>query len=235
MNEQYDHFDELKYNELSSSLGALSKSEQLLKQLRPRNPNLDIEAIVCLANSQAAKMPISITPNDRRGKYSTRQLVGTVAASWICGMVVGAACIFLSMSSQRLATQDSDLIASNNVKREVETSPNVTSSQSTDNTSSVNKGDLRAINNYWQFDLNSEPLQVGMSLRSRGKLVRANDPSSSRLPVPPIDFNSNLDRSAASESNSIVEWLDVHFTPPLPTTNAELMKELLQDAVRSIH
>ena len=234
MNEPYDHCDELKYHELRNSLEALSESEHLLKQLRPRNPNLDIETIACMVDWNTSKVPFSINPNERPLKYSNRQLVGTVAASWICGVLVGAASLFVFMPSHRLATQNSDLIASSDAKREVEPSPNATS-KSSDNASSVIEADQIATNDYWQFDLNSEPLQVGMSLRSRVKLVRAGDLPKSRLSLLPIDRNSNQDRSAASESSSIFEQMDINFTPPLPTTNTELMREMLRDAVRSIH
>ncbi len=201
------------------------EAEIRLKQYRPRPSQVDIEAIARLANSGEALTRFPAVSQERVGKYSTPQFVGTLAASWVCGVVVGAACIYFSMASQRRSTQDLESIASFNKSNNGES----------ESTAVAVGGDPIAMTDDLQFDLSTEPLQVGMSLRSRSRLVRAsNSITSSQWPIRSTGRNPNLDRSAASET-SMIGLFDFNFSPPSPMTKAELMKALLQDSTRSVH
>ncbi len=211
MNEPYDPSDKMNSDDFSNN-SIPSEMEQRLMQCRPRTPQLDIEAILTMANNEGASKRITARVLERPSRITTSQLVSTIAASWVCGAVVGAASIFFSMSSERTPSQNP--IASNtlNLASGLESSANTT--MPTTETSPNSE-------NLWQFDWNVEHLQVGMSLPFRSKLVLATSPHGDRL----------SDRTSSSFSDS----LDYFLPPVPPMTQGELLKELSKDTGVRIH
>ena len=88
---------------------------------------------------------------------------------------------------------------------------------------------------YWPIDLNIENLQAGMSLPSRGLLVRVKDRYVDRLAGRATTKRARTNQLIEDDSDSVSESIDSNFTPTKPMTNAELLKELSGDAGWRIH
>ncbi len=70
-----------------------TRIEQQLKQMRPRGPQVDFNAI-----ASASPGPAQLAASTyRENRFSTSQFVAATAASWILGAVVGGSCIFYAM------------------------------------------------------------------------------------------------------------------------------------------
>jgi hypothetical protein len=227
MNQHDDLSDNLDSEEFSNN-DIPSEMEDRLIRFRPRYPKLDIEAIAKIADHESASKLIAVSRSDRSRKLSASQLVGTVAASWVCGAVVGATCIFLLTTGQGQTTQNRDGIVS------IDSTPPNTVESTASATKPASESDAISTD-FWQFDLDKETLQVGMSLPTRGMLVRASDYSGDRLAsrtkMGSTSQKTMTEVDASFESDSI----DRSFTPARPMTNAELLKELTGDKGFRIH
>ena len=235
MNEPYDPLNELHFDKLSDA-NVPSEMEERLVRCRPRLPRLDIEAVIKLANPEETSSPATTAGKDRSGRYSTSQLVGTIAASWVCGVAVGAYGIIYSMSNREPTANDNESAASIHRAevKEIETEKIVNHpTLNADSTISEFLGN--ATQDDWLADWNSAPLQVGMSLRSRSRLVRATDSSSYRLSAQMSAGITSQNGTTDNESSSSSDSLDLKFVPTSPMTKAELLKELLKDSRFIIH
>ena len=235
MNEPYDPLDKLYFDTLSDT-DVPSEMEERLAQCRPRLPRLDIEAIIRLANHDESSNPITTAGKDRSGKYSTSQLFGTIAASWVCGVAVGAYGIIYSMSNREPTANDNESAASIHRAEvnEIETEK-IAEHPTLNADSTINEFLGNATQDDWLVDWNSAPLQVGMSLRSRSRLVRATDSSSYRLSAQMSAGITSQNRTTDNESSSSSDSLDLKFVPTSPMTKAELLKELVKDSGFRIH
>jgi hypothetical protein len=227
MNESHDPLDELNPDEIGNS-GIPSEMEKRLMQCRPRSPQLDMEAIVRKANIGDASKPFIATGQDKSKRFTTSQLVSTIAASWVCGAVVGSACILFSISAEKPTTQNRDPIASNQI------------GQANDMNSPANASKLMRETNpqtkdLFYFDWDTEQLQVGMSLPSRGRLVRAINPFSGSRSDRRAMIATSPNLQSTDDSIPFSEPLNDHSPPARSMTQGELLKELSRDAGFRIH
>ncbi len=207
-----------------------SRLEQRLHSLKPRQPILDIEAIARIADAKSAnEVGIAIVPQSKSW-YSTRVLAGTVAASWVCGVAVGASVVFFSLSKD-LPTADNSRVAGKDTEQHRETTAFEPATPSQVE-SKIAEKIMPAQSDFvgWDVGLGAEPLQVGMSLRSRNRLVRTGALLRTNAMV------RNSERSPSDLQNAIGSFEDVSTQMPTnPITQAELLKSLLQDANKDIH
>jgi hypothetical protein len=208
-----------------------SRLEKRLHSLKPRPPLLDIEAIAKVADAKLAdQVGIAIVPQSKSW-YSKKTFAGTIAASWVCGVAVGASVVFFALSSghtteAKLRVAGSDLI---------EQSHEATTSKPTSSTlmeSNMAERSMLAQSDLvgWDLVLGTEPLQVGMSLRSRYRLVRTGARASTNAMV------RHLERGSSDLQNTIGPIEDASTQlPTVPITQSELLKSLLQDTNKDIH
>ena len=205
-----------------------SELEQRLMRCRPRSPELDIESIIKLAEDNSATAPIEVVGLDRSRKFLTPQYVGSIAASWVFGAIVGATLITWLSSGGELANQNRDTIVSSELSQ-----PKVVSSNQTEMNPNTEVNDRAEV--FLPIDLDVETLQAGMSLRSRVQLVgikdRSIDSLASRAAMKRVRTNPLID----DVSDSSVESIDSSFTPSKPMTNAELLKEMTGEEAWRIH
>ena len=104
----------------SLSRNQRAELERQLKRLRPRPPELDLDAIVRSAAEDRAPATL-VEPLERQRRYIDYARLSTVAGSWLCGAVVGALVTFAlwrpaapSPSSDSNATQQEDRLVSTN-------------------------------------------------------------------------------------------------------------------------
>jgi len=200
-------------------LAGLTEAEQRLKQFKPRMPKLDIAAIVQSAGDMTANTPLTVTVLQGGKSRSVSHLAGPVAASWICGVVVGALGIYYAMPSV---------------------------SNTTDLNQTVEVPVLEPNNSTAKFDSSTMPasseraeqpngLDDEGTLRLTGRDVKANEwmnPSDlTRRRAKRIPASSGI----AEVTNSIFDANLSQYTPPPPMTQAVLMRELFTESKQVIH
>ena len=162
MNEPYDPFDELHFDgDQSSKLTGFSELERRLRQFQPRPPRIDLVAIEQEANCMETPVSAASTIIHGVGKHSSSRFVGTIASSWMCGAVVGAACVFFFMSNQKQPVLDRDQL--------VEIPSPIQNVVETDSV------DGRARTVAWPIDVRSESYIVDSTIRWRGRYVKTNE------------------------------------------------------------
>ena len=72
----------------------LAQVEQQLRRMRPRPPELDVEAILSAARAADPPLTLAEYPNPEQGVWAYRR-IGTLAASWACGAIAGALLTFV--------------------------------------------------------------------------------------------------------------------------------------------
>lgn len=208
-----------------------SQLEQRLQKLKPRQPILDIEAIAKKADAKPVDQAVTAIVSQSKSWYSTKVLAGTVAASWVCGVAVGASVVFFSLSKAPPTADDSKIAGKETVEQHRETTA-LTPSPTSQVESMFAEKSMQAPSDFsgWDFGLGTEPLQVGMSLRSRNRLVRTGAMASTNA------MTRNSERGSNDLQNAIGSYEDVSTPMPTnPITQAELLKSLLQDANKDIH
>ena len=205
--------------------------EQRLQGLKPRQPLLDIDSIAKIADAKSTdQVRLAIAPQSKSW-YSTKVLVGTIAASWVCGVAIGASVVFYALSTQPPMDVNSRVAGTDapGVDREaaapMSTTPSPVESNFAEGSMSTQSDLVR-----WDLGLGTEPLQVGMSLRSRNRFVRTGALASTNA------MARTLTRDSSDLQNAIGPILDDSTQlPTAPITQSELLKSLLQDTNNDIH
>lgn len=218
MYQQYDPSDDSSIEDGHMDNVPKSALEQRLKQIRPRQPQLDFAAIERIAMH---------TKRTAQSIFSMKQFASVIAASWLVGFAVGASCVFYLTTNRQHAMPNQETSAKN-ISNAI--SPNTfeplpldQSNLLTINSASGKETPMGRLGADLDFELNSRPLSFGSSLRSHSRLIRIVDFESDPLPVRPDDNSIETDVSLASK-----------FSPPQPVTQAELMRELLKTE-KTIH
>ena len=213
-----------------------SQLEQRLHSLKPRQSILDIEAIARIADAKSAnQIGIAIVPHSESW-YSTKVLACTVAASWVFGVAVGASVVFFTLSNDQPLDRKSKVAESGFVEQEREATASTPTTPSPIE-SKIADGSVPAQLEFarWDLDLGTEPLQVGMSLRSRNRLVRTGTLSSSSVLSRNSERISNNANDLRDAAALVIDAPIRNPLPPTPATQSELLKSLLQDANRNIY
>jgi len=200
-------------------LAGLTETEQRLRQFKPRMPKLDIAAIEQSASDINTNTPLTVTVL-QGGKYrSVSHLAGPVAASWICGVVVGALCVFYAMPSVSNPTDlkrtvEVPVLEPNNSTAKLDSSAKLAGSERTEQPNGLDEeGTLRLTGRYVKAN---EWMNPSDFTRKRGERI----PASSGM---------------AEVTKSMFDASFSHYTPPPPMTQAELMRELLTESKQVIH
>ena len=209
-----------------------SRLEQRLHSMKPRQPLLDIDAIAKIADAKAQANQIRIALAQQSNSwYSTKVLAGTIAASWAFGVAVGASAVFYALSTDQPTDVNSRVAVTDAVGPAHEVAASTPTTPSTVESNSAEgsvPGQLDLVR--WDLGLGTEPLQVGMSLRSRNRLVRTGALASTNAVA------RNSERSSIDLQKAIGPILDASTQlPSAPITQSELLKSLLNDANRDIH
>jgi len=196
-----------------------TETEQRLKQFKPRMPKLDIAAIEQSASDMKTNTPLTATVL-QGGKYrSVSHLAGPVAASWICGVVVGALCVYYAMPSVSNPTDlnqtvEVPILEPNNSTAKLDSSAKLAGSERTEQPNGLDEEG---------------------TLRLTGRYVKLNEWMN------PSDFTRRrVERTPASSgmaevTKSMFDASFSHYTPPPPMTQAELMRELLIESKQVVH
>jgi len=200
-------------------LASLTETEERLKQFKPRMPKLDFAAIEQSVSDVKASIPLTATVL-QVGKYqSASHLAGPVAASWICGVVVGALCVFFAMpfvSNPTVLnkTVEVPVLEPDNSTAKLDSSAKPASSERTEQPNGLDEES---------------------TLRLTGRYVKANEwmnPSDfTRKRVGRIPASSGM----ADVTKSMFDANFSQYTPPPPMTQAELMRELLIESKQVVH
>ena len=220
MNDPYEPFDELHFDgEQISRPIVFSEMEQRLRQLQPRPPQIDLLAI----EQEACCMvtPVSSTIIQGVEKVSSTRFVGTIASSWMCGAVVGAACVFFFLSNQKQPMLDRDQLAE--IPSPIQNVVEADSVESQTNTASG------------QMDLRSGTFGVDSTLRWRGRYVKTSELFSQPESIRDIGSNEVVTTASTTDTGSFSNLLLSQFSPPQPVTQAELMRELLNPSKNTVH
>ena len=208
----------------------LANLVQQLKQHRPRAARLDAaifesERPIVLASSG------SLSENGSESTYSSRrvspvsQLFGVIAASWICGAVIGGGVMFLSMSRTNPGLSQSGVEIPSGASQPIpaESQHKTESLRPPLRTHEVAIGSIQnALNIDQLLGSADEPLHVLTRFSSHKlRTVRNVTPSINKT-FEPIDF---------PEISAITET----FSPANPVTRAELMQQYLESSTRRIY
>ena len=157
--------------------------------------------------------PVSSTIIQGVEKVSSTRFVGTIASSWMCGAVVGAACVFFFLSNQKQPMLDRDQLA------EIpSTIQNVVEADSVESQTNTASG---------QMDLRSGTFGVDSTLRWRGRYVKTSELFSQPESIRDIGSNEVVTTASTTDTGSFSNSRLSQFSPPQPVTQAELMRELL--------
>lgn len=235
MNEPNDPFDELHFNEdQSNRLTGFGEMERRLRQFQPRPPLVDLVAIEHATSYVVTPGFASSKLNQGVGTVSSSRFAGTVASSWICGAVVGAACVFLIMSNQKQQLLDADSSASIDLNRD-------TDHQLAEIPSPVHSGvNVESVEGQTstaagQLDLRSGTEIVDSAIRWRGRYVKTNELLSHPGSIRELGSSIAIVADSATDSDSFSKSLLSQFSPPQPMTQAELMRELLNPSKDTVH
>lgn len=221
MNEPYDPFDELHFDgDQSSKLTGFSELERRLRQFQPRPPRIDLVAIEQEANCMETPVSAASTIIHGVGKHSSSRFVGTIASSWMCGAVVGAACVFFFMSNQKQPMLDRDQRAE--IPSPIQNVVEMDSVESQTNTAAG------------QMDLRSGTYDVDSTIRWRGRYVKTSELFSQPGSIRDLGINEAVTTDSTTDSGSFSNSLLSQFSPPQPVTQAELMRELLNPLKHTI-
>ncbi len=234
MNEPNDPFNELHFKEdQASRLTELGEMERRLRQFQPRAPQIDFLAIEQEANCVDTSMPAASTLIQGVGIVSSSRFAGTIASSWLCGAVVGAACVFF-MSNQKQPMLDVDSSASSDLNQDsdsqlAEIPPPVQLNVVLDNVED------HATTVDGQMDMRSGTDIVDSTIRWRGRYVKTNEFLSHRGSIRELGSSVDVTADSTTDSDSFPNSLLSQFSPPQPVTQAELMRELLNSSKRNVH
>lgn len=208
-----------------------SRLEQRLNSMRPRQPLLDIDAIVKIADAKSTDQVRLTNAPQRKSWHSTKFLAGTIAASWVCGVAVGASTVFFALSKDQPTDVHSKVAGTDAVGPAYEAAtPTTTISSPVESNIAEDSMSAQADLVRWDLGLGTEPLQVGMSLRSRNRLVRTGALASTNA------MARTMMRGSSDLQNAIGSFEDTSTQlPTAPITQSELLKSLLQDANKDIH
>lgn len=244
MNDPNNPFDEsLPEDDTISRSARLAGMQQQLKQFRPRQPRLDFAEIESIASGiektqtdASTIIPIAgqVGLSMRRTRYPSSQIAGTIAASWICGVAVGAACVFLLMSNQKPFSHDIDRSASSDLNRETdrriaETPSPIQSGVDKDSVESQKSTEAG------QMDLSSGAHEVSSMMRWRGRYVKTSELLSQFGSLREFGSIVAVPTDSSTDSDSHSDSLISQFSPPQPMTQAELLRELLQPSKNTVH
>ena len=227
-------FDDDQRHELTR----LNRTEARLKQFKPRMPQLDIAAIAQLASQRLASekfandltttVPLTASVLQGGSKRSVSHWVGPLAASWICGVLVGASCVLYSTPNPPKQTDFNKTVEI--PKSEIPKSEPKVSAPDSDTDSDT--AAMLAITERFEEANRSE--MVG-TLRLTGRFVKASEwmnPSElNRRRVENIPASNGIGDS----STSIFDAAFSQYTAPPPKTQAEMMRELLLDSKQIVH
>jgi len=212
--------------------------EQRLNNLKPRQPFVDINAIAKIADAKVTLNQVVVaTSPQSKGWFSPTALAGSVAASWICGVAVGAAFVFLSLPRNKSSDRELNVAEKSPIEKVHETTVPMHEKPTPSRATMAEAAVAAAKSEFdtWELDLGTEPLQVGMSLRPRNRLVRTGRLSTASAQV----RSSKRGSSDADESQKVVEGiLEAVSRNPLPftpVTQSELLKTLMHDANQNIY
>ena len=149
------------------------------------------------------------------------RFAGTIAFSWICGAVVGAACVFFLMSNQEQPMRDSDQLAE--IPLPIQSGVEMDSVEGQTSTAAG------------QMDLRSGTYVVDSTIRWRGRYVKTNELLSQPGSIREFGINEPVPIDSTTDSVSFSNSLLSQFTPPQPVTQAELMRELLNPSKDTVH
>ena len=236
MNDTNNPFDELHFdNEQDRRPSGFGDLELRLKQFHPRPPQIDIVAIEPEANRMETSVPAATLHFQGVGKYSSSQFAGTIACSWICGVLVGAACVLFFMSNQKpfshgiVRSSASDLNRDTD-RRIVEIPPPIQSgSEEMDRFESKNSVEAG------QIDLSSGAFEVGSTMRWRGRYVKMSEWLSQLGSIRDLGSNGAVRTDSTTDSDTYSDSLISQFSPPQPVTQSELMRELLQPSKNFVY
>ncbi len=227
-NEPFDEssFDDDQHQELGgpNKLLGQDKTETWLRQFEPRRPKIDFAVIEREVMDTRASVPLTAAVLLSASKRPAAHMVGPLAVSWICGVAVGALFVFYSMqvASERTA-----------INKPVEGSQPKLSEPIKD-VDDVEKAQLATAE---QSDV-SDRFEVDSKLRLGGRFVKASDwmePRHWNQSGSETMANSADSNSIASGLKSVAGSIFSEYSPPAPTTQAELMRELLRDSNPFVH
>jgi hypothetical protein len=220
---------------IPSDLGQNAGLEQRLSKLKPRRPFIDIDSIATMADSSdsATQVVVAEAPPDK-GWYSPSVLAGTVAASWICGVAVGALVVFFSLSNSSSLDRNVDVVGVG-IKEVQDATVSMSTAPTRSEVAMAEAGvQSRSEDSRWDLDLGTMPLQVGMSLRSRNRLVRTGSLSSTRAFVRNPEIRSDNQDILQNDRAPNLDAVILNSLPSTAATQSELLKALL-DTNRNIH
>ena len=222
MSEPNNPFDKLLFNgDQSSRLTGLNEMEQRLRQFQPRPPQIDFLSIEDEVNCMVTPVPEASTIIQGVEKVFLSRFAGTIASSWMCGAVVGAACVFFFMSNQKQPMLDRDQL--------VEIPSPIQNVVETDSV------DGRASTVAWPIDVRSESYIVDSTIRWRGRYVKTNEWLSHRGSIRELGVNEVVTTDSTTDSGPFSSSLLSQFSPPQPVTQAELLRELLNPLKNTVH
>ncbi len=222
MNEPYDPFDELYLDgDQSSKRIGFSEMEQRLRRFKPRLPRIDLLAIEQEAN--CTNTPLTATSPLIPGmeKHFSSRFAGTIASSWICGAVVGAACVFFFMSNQKQRMIDRDQLAE--IPSPIQSVGVMNSVESQTGTAAG------------QMDLRSGTYGDDSTIRWRGRYVKSIELFSPLGSIRDLGINEAVTTDSTADTGSFSNSRLSQFSPPQPVTQAELMRELLNPSMDTVH
>lgn len=193
--------------------------ELQLRGLRPRQPQLDIAAIISMSEEKTSHL--------NRAPSQFPRLAGALAASWICGAAVGAACVFAilsqpqPMSSPPMVTEVSPkntdsippTMASHDLRQQQlpPTQPITQEAKST-------RYELN--DDQWLASVFNEQLVASSSLRNRKILIGMSNKINE--PIAPVPYSSSFESTTPTVEQE-------------PATQAGLMREMLELSGNKIH
>ena len=196
----------------------LNRTEGRLKQFKPRMPKLDIAAIEQLVSDLTTTVPLTASVLQGGSKRSVSNWIGPLAASWICGALVGAlvgaSCVFYSMPNPPEQT------GFNQTAELPQLEPKLS-------TSDVDTEPALAIAQRSEETNRSE---VVSTLRLTGRFVKASEwMNPSELNRRRVE-NTPASNGIGDSSTSIFDAAFSQYTAPPPKTQADMIRELLLDS-----
>jgi hypothetical protein len=217
-------FDDEQRHELTR----LNRTERRLKQFKPRMPQLDIAAIEQMANDLSTNVPLTASVIQGDSKRSVSHWVGPLAASWICGVLVGASCVLYFRPNPLSQTDFNNTVEIPKVEIP-KVKPKVSAP------ASDTELDMAAMLATTERSAETNRSEVVGTLRLTGRYVKAsewmNPSESSRRRVENIPASHGIDDS----SQSIFDATFSQYSPTQPKTQAEMMRELLLDSKQVVH
>ncbi len=201
-----------------------TRTEQQLKQFRPRAPQLDIAAITLASAQPLQPSAPSIIQRTERTGFTATQFATAIAASWLLGAIVGGGCIFYAMKpisttvakNNQFDRDDPISVTEQNVAIPTDDTNPPTDVQPKQLTTET---PTPAVRNFPDprpqslFNLDFNSLALDAQLTARGLT-----PQTSRA--------LTSDRYVTTTSNRST---DEPFTPTTPSNRSQLMKDFLSD------